>query len=493
MSDAQEIESLMSDAQFEASLHQYSDVQREWIGDLNNGNYASGNLLFDTLSVRDRWWIPSESYLTVPLRVTMGSGTNTSLVAFKRAVTDLIYSVQVQSSSGNVIVSDTNLPLYNHVRSLLNLSFEDLQQMAPELHFAKDTENQYHAAFDVANNQPTNNALNPGFVTRARYLKQGATYTGASKTIDTVVNIPLRFIHPLFEACNFPLINQRFQLTFGLNIGPNGSTVIPLLGGSANSISVGLASDVPAGAAAGVAASGILTPPSTAAGALALTIPSSGVKAPGSSVTITQARLNIKCVKFSPELNLKLAQKLQSGMVKMVDFVQCDTYLGSGASEVNVAANNGTQLVRLVSPSTIRPTRVFMVGMPNGAWTDASVLSTYIASFTNCNILISNQRYYNNDLTTPREQYEILKDNMVYNGLISYQEFLASYRILCFDLTRHKDFTKAENQAVSIATQTTRANDGGGAADYAWLVEHANKVSFHMSSTDCKIVVGLSQ
>ena len=180
-------------------------------------------------------------------------------------------------------------------------------------------------------------------------------------------------------------------------------------------------------------------------------------------------------------------------MMKMVDFVQCDTYFGSGASETNVAATTGTQLVRLVSPSTIKPTRVFMFGMPTGAWTDAAVPSTYIASFTNCNILISNQRYYNNDLVTPREQYEILKDNMVYSGLLTYQDFLSCYRILCFDLTRHKDYAKAENQAVSIATQTTRVNDGGGNADYTWLVEHANKVSFHMSSTDCKIVVGLSQ
>ena len=508
MSDAQEIHSLLSEEQFDKAASQYSDVQYEYIGDLNNGSYTSNNLLFDTLPVRSRWWIPADSYLSIPISVKCATGAAVStLVAFKRSVVDMIYSVQVQAASGSVIVNDVNLPLINYVRMLINLDYDQWGQMCPELHITKDTvsvkTSSSGGAFDIANPVPAANLLNDGFLERVKCLKQGATYTAGTTVPEvffaTVINIPLRYIHPFFAACDFPLINQRFQLQFGLSTGDS-PIVRPLVGsGALTAGTIGLVSGAagltasftyPASTTTGVVQAVTLTPSQAAvAAAGACTVTVANATIPGTNVQINQARLYIKSVKFSPEVNVLLSQKLSSGFVRKIDFYQSDVYMGQGAAETGVTAAG--PYTKLVSPSTVRPTRVFLVGMPNGAATDSTSLSTFIAQFSNCNVLINNQRYYNQDLITPREQFEILKDQMNGGGLITYKDFLSHYRIICFDLSRMGDKMQNENEAVSIQVQATRVDTVS--SDYCWMVERLSRVSFHMSSQDSRVVVGLAQ
>ena len=215
-------------------------------------------------------------------------------------------------------------------------------------------------------------------------------------------------------------------------------------------------------------------------------------------VTLSNCRLVYSSVKFSPELNQKLVAKLNSGYTKKVYYRVTDTYLPNAG---DIAQTGGT-LTKLVSPSTVHPLRVWLLGCPTTALSTAGsdIINgcfSFQAQFSNANISINNTNYYNNALNTASEFWSILQDQFPKQGLdndscslISYSDFMQSYRLHCFDVSRLKDRLRNANEAVSIQIQATRSN--ATSCDYYYLVERLQLVTFQFSSSETKLVIGLN-
>lgn len=490
MSDSREIKDLLTDQQYNEAVHSYVDSQFEFLNDIQMGNYSAGQVTFDSLSLRDKYIHYHDSYIALPLNIKAGTGNiaNADIVTVKRAVTDFIYGLTLSTGSGSTIVSDANIVTINHIRLLVETEFHYWQESASQLLFSKDRRAVPSVATfgnisvpdpveaDVSIPAGTNFYANQGFADRANWFKQACTL--AANTVSTVVFIPLRHIHDFFMQMDFPIINLRLQMSFLLNMYSNGS-VVPALGGR-------IATN--AGSTTAVAKD------------LAVTVGAATI--PGSNIQLTNCRLYYKTVKYHPEVNMQLAQKLAAGFTKSIEFRVTDTYLPSASEQ----AQTGGSITKLVSPSTIRPLRVWLLACPANALSSSAVPSTttaatntgliplavYTGQFTNANILVNNSRYYNNDLVTAADFYNILKEQFPEDqGLVSYSDFLTTYRLHCFDLTRLKDRLKNPNEACSLQINATRVD--AVACDYYFVVERLQRVSLHMSSAESSVVVGLTQ
>ncbi len=213
--------------------------------------------------------------------------------------------------------------------------------------------------------------------------------------------------------------------------------------------------------------------------------------------TLSACRLYYKSVKFSPQLNQQLVQKLNSGYVKKVFYRVTDTYLPAAAE---IAQTTGS-ISKLVSASTVRPLRVWLLA-PNTQGLSSAGDGTLVGvfafpgTFTNLQIQINNSNYYQNSLNTVAEIWSILEDQFPGSGssnstggLISYADFINSYRLHCFDVSRSKDRLSSPNEAVSIQVSGTRVNSTS--CDYYYIVERLQAVTMHFGASETKLVIGL--
>jgi hypothetical protein len=149
-------------------------------------------------------------------------------------------------------------------------------------------------------------------------------------------------------------------------------------------------------------------------------------------VVVDKVRLYYRSVQFSSEVAEKYAKMLQSGFTKQISYDQCDVY--------NYATNraSGTSsYTELITPSVIAPTRIWRLCVPTGFDSSQTIPFVSIQPINNANILINNQPYYQSDLQTDMQFFDILrqqtpavsKDCTTMAGLISTQDFRNNYRL----------------------------------------------------------------
>jgi hypothetical protein len=467
MSDHQEIHNLLSDEQYENELSNYSDSQIEYINDFNQGSY-NGSIFYDTQPLVSKWVVLRDSWLTLPLQVTSSATAYSAatLLSFKNSILSLISGVIIGTSGGQSIVSDNNISIINNIRLLVEKDYDWYLEESFKLMFDKDrlTTPSSTTLGPVA---PVNtSSANVGFLTRIQMLKNTAGIAGTT-TWSFCVNIPLRYIHDFFDKMDFPQINNRYQFTFQLNAYSN-TALNPFTTDSV----------VP----------------------VAQPIVTIGAASMGNGATLTSTRLYYKSVKFLPGLNEQLIHKLNSGYTKKVFFRVTDTYLP------NASTTNQTTGTINITPSSasVHPLRVWLLAANTGGLStsgSSTVVGTFTfpGQFTNCNVQINNTNYYQNALNTPAEQYEILAEQFPGHGhsnragsLITYQDFCAGFRMVCFDVSRLKERLKDPNSMVSVQVNATRAaSDGAVACDYYIIIERLAAVTMQFSSTETKLFIGL--
>lgn len=464
MTDSNEIHALLSDDDYNKALTSYTDVQYEYLQDLQMGVYSGNIISFDTLSLREKWISWRDAYLAVPITIAANGGTalaTDSVLAFKRSAADIINGFTLQTGNGATLVSDQNIQLVNHIRNLVEMKYQDWLTQSGDLIFQKDQAKDQVATGVVFPNTVV--ADNVGLAKRVTWLKQDSKF--ASATYSTVLTIPLRFIHDIFEKMDYPICNMRLLFTFYVNTQNSGVSMNPVLGPIGGNTENYLVNIV------------------------------GGSSFAGSATTLTGCRLYYKTVKYSPEVNRMLAQKLQSGFKKNLSFRITDTYLASG-SDVAVAASSAVD--KLVSASTTAPLKVWFLASPTATITGASqgrTLSLYTGKLRNANILVNNTRYYDQNLDTPRMFYDIIRDSMqagdIHEGLINFNDWIAGYALHCFDLTRLGNKMRNPSEAVSLQVQATRDVDGQ-TADHHYVVERLQKVQLNLSSGESSVIVGLN-
>ena len=456
MADMDEIHSLLNDDKMNEDLMSYTDSQIEYINDFNNNSYSSGQINFQTQQLVNKWVSWNDSWLAIPIKIKSSTanayGEATQLCP-KSLITSFLYGVLVQTSSGQTIINDTNTALISHVRSLVETTFQEYLSLGGEMFFYKDQQK-----MDVATTGPVNPTANKdendGFKQRVISFKDTLKWNDSDKSFTTVLQIPLKYIHDFFARLDFPVINCNWNMSFLFNSYNNDTQFKPL-----------------------VLASG---------DAPVITI-NPGATFPGSDVALSSCRLYYRSVKFAPSVAQRLAEKLKSGLVKSVDFRLSDYYkypttdLPAGTTISNY----------LISPSTIAPVRVWALGVATGSLTSAQGLSNYIGRLKNSNILVNNTRYYNNDIQTPKEAYEILKEQFLdqNESVLSYQDFLNAYALNCFDLSRLQSRLRDSNQSVSLQFLGTTVTDK---LDLYFLIERRQKVLLKMSASEAQVIVGLN-
>jgi len=455
-----EINNLITDEVYDSATTKYNEVQWEYITDSNGLGYQDGLIKFQTSSLRSKYVCMRDCVLQVPLNI-VASGSNytqASLVVFKQSILDMFFSVLLKSSSGQVVVNDQNVSIYNKLRLLLEHDTDWETTEGPSLCFSKDKAVLPTATVGIVN--PTNATTNTGFASKIQFFKQQATFaTGGApaNNFGFVVSIPLRYLHDIFESgLNFPMLNSVWELNIGLQ-AYNNTTLSPM-----------------------VTDSSLLNPP-------VITVGSATV--PGSGLVLNQCRLYYKSIKFSPEINKQIYEKLARGWQKKINFRVCDTYVPTLGTDIN--QTSGT-INRQLNPACVNPTRVFLLAPATNTLTTAggssnSGLANYLGSFGSASILVDNQSYYNNQLNTSEDWYNILKEQMPSSGgLISFADFNAAYHIMCYDISRLKGRSVNPQAAVSIQVNATRTDST--ACDYYYLIERADSCVLNMSTGDVQVV-----
>lgn len=465
MSDASQIHSLTADdslSSVEKDMLTYSESELRFLPDTNMGNYDSNIITFSTEQLRTVWWSFASAYLAIPIKITAPSGGEDfsagDAVCFKQSVLDFISRVQVSTSSGQLLVSEDNIQMINYIRLLVEKDVDWMIEEGNSLLMSKDFPTaSFHPGIQ---NPELSTNRNLGYAERIRLFKSSCK-TGETTTFSTVLTIPLKYLSDFFSKMDFPLINGSFDLQFGFN----SNAFKPFSAEHPYTVEVGKVS----------------------------------ANFPGSDVALSSGcRLYYHAVKFTPSLNQKMVSALNKGMTKRVFFRVADTYLPKTRG-VDKDVDSGT-LSKLVSASTVHPLRVWLLAHPVDSLTGDG-LHFYPGGFKNANILINNDPLLKQSLNTPQDFYNVLSQQMPgqgddtgKGGLISYPEFLSTYRLHCLDCQRLGGRLADPNAAVSIQVEATRDSTYSATnCDNTVIVERLQAVSFHLDSSSIKVLVGLNQ
>lgn len=464
-SDSVEIQNLLSDQDYDQSLTKYTNSQFEYVSDYNNGSYNSSIFFDTTSSMQNKWICLADTWLEVPLQIT-SSGTAydaSALVAFKQSILNFITGMTISTSSGQTLSVETNNSIINNIRLLIEHDRSWAESEGPGLQFARDEvtpsptmTGPYQSLGGVVQPSPQY-AINYGFFKRCIQFKSQAVSVTGVTTLGCLLRIPLKYVSDLVRQMDFPQLNTRLQ--FNIQYAQSGGPLVPFTADQTG---------------------GDITPsPTWSIGAV------SG---------ISTCRLYYKSVSFEPSLNAKLLQKLQSGYTKTVFFRICDTYVPTGGDINSTASIN-----KLVSPSTVHPLRLWLVGVPTTGYSGATVLPTFSAQFTNANVLVNNTNYYNNNLVLAADFYEVLREQFpghgsaAEGGLVSFTDYFNGYALHCFDLSRVASRLSAPNESVSLQLVASRTGATSGVGcDIYTLVERLQAVKFQFTSAQTSVVVGLT-
>jgi hypothetical protein len=185
-------------------------TDKKWLQvlDQNNGSYSSGQSTLETtsLSTSDRFMNYRESFLSVPLVLSVANATDTDdgipdatnkskFIGLKNSYTSIIHSFSCDLNGTNIIQNTPFTELYNAFQLMTSLSWDDVKTQGSTIGFypddalsassnpANQVEGSIQATFNNQNlltpNAETNAVLgnigNKGFSERLKYINFDAT------------------------------------------------------------------------------------------------------------------------------------------------------------------------------------------------------------------------------------------------------------------------------------------------------------------------------
>lgn len=491
MSDALEIQNLLEkDHSSTASELQYSETNMLYFNDMNNGNYNSGQIRFDTVLAANDWVDWADSQLMIPLTIkSSNNGTypygETDPIAFKNSTLSLITGIQVVAANGSTIVPQCRTLEQSLVRAMVEsssetpkTSLESLQLWKSELpnimastgaaggyYFSQTSTLGNNLTSVIYNNNSVqyatgasstittvNNGYNPGFAKGVEYFKANANLKASTTdTFETTVFIPLKYIHPLFAQLDEPLLGTRFYFTFYTSVTASynniaSATVItndcPMVVGATNSAGTAMVAPV---IAIGNAAS-------------------------------STCKIYYKQCKFTSDIAEKMAQRYKEGFTKTINYLQPDVYTNING-RTNWPAGNPSLLITdsQTIPTTIRPRRVWQLMYPTGMSSSFTIPFCSVGALQNVQFLLSNVPYFKQPLVYDVECWWKLKQEMPNiidpireSSFLTYEDFVTQYRFYCYDITRVNN-VQLELAGVPLAPQWQRKD--GYNVDLTYIVE----------------------
>lgn len=458
----------------------YLSKEFQYIVDENNGSYSEGSFInYDLTPISNQWVNLSQSYVALPLTITNAAYTNASIVALKQSVLSLISGSQLTTTTGQTVYNQPqNMDVYSNTKLMIDSTPEQVEALRSILIFAKDESNAWYDPLTtactgideftstsvyaagppiaVATTTTTATTFNSGM--RYRYKKTVGvsgtalttnSYDGGSTSFALLAYIPLRYIHPVFEKLDFPILGANFKLQLTLNVG-NRSFV------------------------------------SSAVPSLSVSRTVNG---------LNRSRLYVQVVKLAPEIEIAELKKLQSGITRLIKFTDFD-------QSILRSAQTSTAFNEVLSNGTVKPTRIISTGFSaakvyNNAAGSIDTCANYILKFSDVNVMVNGAPLYKQALSTLPQQYEEYlratnhtdnKDSKLQSkSYISYDDFNFLYRINTFDLSSVKSMLSSETQPVRLEIQGTRSD--ATSIDYVFFIEKEKLMSLTLNGKICDVLV----
>lgn len=493
--DADMINSLLDGHAPANPLREFKSAKWQYVNDNNNGGYGNGNIVFNTIHLRNVWKDWRNSYVIVPVSIT-GATTydGDEVVAWKESVLSFFYGILLKIN-GVTVVSDDNIHYINNLRLLLK-SKEWSDIVGPELMYAKDTNvatdatdaTQYDAttvwasltdggavddSFSLFTTE--NPTYNDGLHKRSCFLRgdysrfhtgsstapvstnslhflnsssqrtAGAYSGGSAKTISSDgylassysfdMKVPLKYIHDFFDKLDFPLINDQLELT--LMTTNNGSV-------------------------------DNFTPLMTPTGGF---VPTISIRGP--------CRLYYRRVEFNSSDQQIINGIVSRGLEKEIHYIRTEWFQPQ-------KANTSTSLTQLITSSAINPVRVWAINRPAGKSLLAVAGQSQIANVpaTTSNLMVNNTKLFDSDLEFTHDHWEQFKEQLVDYTVdrndsqitfLDYQQHFQGYHV--YDLIRNKYNVLTKNSASELIWKCTKP---GTSVDIDFIVERSAQVNINM-------------
>lgn len=493
----------------------FKDSQLEALNDSNNSVYTNGQINFDTLSLVSKYISWREAYLQVPVTINItgalaannclgvvtgstlsasgnlpagdvvpaGKESNTGgtvtlgaacSVALRQSILNLITGVTISLGDSTNIVSELNSPYFiNNMRMLIQNDDEWKKTFAPELCFEKDV------AFT--------NSSNTGFNTRQGYLLDISNVTyycldqaagGAAayiSSIQTLFNIPLRYLHSFFDNLDFPSKGIRWMFGFNLSKEFNAGALYPAF-------------------------------------SFATTIPAGVTYRIGGGTTVAKTSYNACALKYR---SVELPDHFQTHISELALKGNLnERYIKYALTELyNNVTNSASGLnSHQVSTGLTKPIRMWFFGCPTGnLQSQLNTIATGM-SLQSLNTRINGTNRFNMSLQTAYDMWEEVQQQMECVGhspdkgsLVTYADFFnptgqsavnqlktlngpkGLYAWYCIDLARLQK--RVDDSAVSLILDSIR-NDANGSLDYIILIEREMTCKVQFDKNSAVVVIG---
>ena len=400
--------------------------------DTNNGQYNDARLSFDTKALINSWIDYHNSHIETKLRLT-GVALDANVgVAIKNGVYNAISSLQLTINDANVINNDY-LPPYNSFRMYLAGDKEWADTHGDLYHFSQDD-----GTFD------NTVATNSGFKNRVEILnliREDTGVTALTTSFTFTLRIPLKMIHPFFEALDRPLINARMQAVFKIS-GVNGDRFFPIVASNA-----------------------------TLAQSLSIIGPNRWVC--------------YRC-EFHPDTAIKINSNLSKGLVVNTNYWQAKHF----KSNVDMTLPNQDFTI---TPGIRRARRVVCMFQNESDWSSnvkcSPSLTDYRNKFTESNLEINNERVYQQNIEGDYDHYKLLQREMFSgedqnsNGcLVPYRSFLKkTYAYYVYNISQSKHILKDPNASVQLRLIAKKTGD---TSELHMFVEQEVDVTINMTTSE---------
>lgn len=417
---------------------------------------------------------PSNSYVYGPY---LASG-----VAWKSSTLPIIYTMSVTSNGGATLINETPgaAAYINGLRALYDVDMEYSSEQSLIDFFGKDVNSggsMFYGSVVKGQPQPNLNTvnLNPTFLNRCAmfYMKSsgasGVSYLGASNYA-AVPNpcyyncfLKLSLLHDAFKQLNRPVQNFPLIFTFTISGAGAGSQFMPIAVADCSSAHISTGNPV--------------VPVTTVIAAAGVSV-INGFQLP-------QSRLLLKIVTLSKADLENYNRMCEEGAEQQIEYLVTDIVTGSGHT-ATIGAAGAVQVANdQITSNTIMPFRIRVLSYPllqtipqepsanaslfPGGWHNSAV------NWTAVNLIINGAQFYQNDLASSMEIYDLIKSEQPYGvrsiqqggSQLGYDAFINGVTDLCFPLKRYQQANV--NNICSISFRGNAATNMGTAGGSSQL------------------------
>lgn len=517
-----------------------SQQQYVYITDSNNGSYQT-QIIIDGAGISNsgKWLENFQSFISIPTVTTLvategllnPSIENAFAVSLKNGFSNLIHSIEIQASNNAVVSTMSQTGAMINFKLLTEMSQDDVANLAPSLHFAKDNALgiSYNGESSAGGVGECNNKIQPTLFDPALgYGKSGfggtndgrlarmenTSYDSEGKSIGalnqsgkdyctrsadgkvvnyySIVNVPLTMLSDWFKKTPM-LRGVYYRIT--LNLNTNCTSQMTVAGGKFTSVSTSSQTGTvpymisPIGEGIDIGTCTGLE--------LSIGIAKNSINKTGNTYshpTLQSCRLYASMLDMTPQAEQMYLSKSPTKVIQYNDFLSFQSLaIPAGGNLNQILTNSIAKARRLIGipvlSGTVNYAGAGSVISPLASPFSSAPCTTASNPITNFNVLLSGSNLYQSNLNYSFEQFtnELRKTGAINgglslglsSGLLNQNDFENGYRFIVADLSR----TSSEaTDNISRSIQVILTNSGDKPIDVLWFLEYQRSVEIDVQT-----------